>query len=89
MLCFVQKIHFKRSNSLQAKKGFPTVQVDVPLGEGFKDISCEFRPIFFKSRFFTVTYDVPFDLNVQPPPKGFPAPIVSKDSSNADGEKEG
>jgi hypothetical protein len=63
--------------------------VDVPLGEGYKSVEFKFRPIFQSSSFFTVTYNVPFSLNVEKPPKGFPAPIVTKDGENANGEKKG
>ena len=68
------------------------VTVDVPMDFGLettgaKDLPIQFRPIFSKSEFFVVTYDVPFGLNVDKPPKNFPSPIVTKDGTN--GEKVG
>jgi hypothetical protein len=45
------------------------VVVNVPLGEGTKDIPCTFRPLFVESEFFVVTYKVPFSLNIEKPPK--------------------
>jgi hypothetical protein len=44
-------------------------------GEGYQTVSCDFRPIFQSSIFFTKTYDVPFSLNIEKPPKNFPAPF--------------
>lgn len=68
------------------------VTVDVPMdfgleATGAKDLPIQFRPIFSNSEFFVVTYDVPFGLNVDKPPKNFPSPIVTKDGTN--GEKVG
>lgn len=71
----------RRQLSMMAKETI----VNVPLGEGYKDVPCKFRPLFANSEFFVVTYKVPFGLNVEKPPKGFPAPIVTKDGSG--GEK--
>lgn len=65
------------------------VQVDVFLGDGYKTTSLNFLPLFESSTFFTVTYEVPFGLNIEKPPRGFPAPVVSKDGSREDGEKVG
>lgn len=65
------------------------VQVEVALGDGYKSVSCEFLPIFYNSTFFTVTYPIPFGLNIEKPPKGFPAPIVTKDSGIEGGEMKG
>lgn len=65
------------------------VQVEVALGDGYKSVSCEFFPIFYNSTFFTVTYPIPFGLNIEKPPKGFPAPIVTKDSGIDGGEMKG
>lgn len=50
----------------------------IPLGDGFKSVECKFRPIFANSIFFVTDYSVPFDINIEKPPKGFPAPIVTK-----------
>ena len=60
------------------------VVIDIPLGDGFQAVKVQFKPIFAKSKFFTVTYDVPFSLNVGPPPKGFPAPLVKKGGSGGE-----
>jgi hypothetical protein len=65
------------------------VNVPIALGDGYQQIGLKFFPLFQKSTFFTVTYDVPFSLNIEKPPKGFPAPVVTKDSEKADGEKTG
>ena len=65
------------------------VQVEVALGDGYKSVSCEFLPIFYNSTFFTVTYPIPFGLNIEKPPKGFPAPVVTKDSGIEGGEMKG
>jgi hypothetical protein len=59
-------------------------KIEVPLGEGFKPVSINVRPLFAKSTFFVTTYDVPFSLNIERPPKGFPAPIVSKDGKGGE-----
>jgi len=64
-----------------------TCTLAVPLGEGYKDLTVTFRPIFAKSMFFVVSYQVPFGLSVERPPKGFPAPLVTKDGPG--GEKLG
>lgn len=77
------------SSSVVSQDGAETVGLDIPLGDGFQVIKCQFRPIFEKSEFFTVTYGVPFGLNVDKPAKGFPAPVVTKDSKEANGEKKG
>lgn len=61
--------------------------LDISLGEGYKDINVKFMPVFEQSTIFSVTFDVPFGLNIDKPPKGFPCPIVTKDGSN--GEKKG
>lgn len=66
-----------------------SVRVEIPLGKGYKNVFCNFRPLFVKSKFITVTYPVPFELNIDKPPKTFPAPIVNKNSERADGEQEG
>ncbi len=64
------------------------VELEVPMdGENVKPIPISLRPIFAKSEFLVVTYDVPFGLNVDKPPKNFPAPIVTKDGKG--GEKVG
>ena len=64
------------------------VELEVPMdGENVKAVPISLRPIFANSEFFVVTYDVPFGLNVDKPPKNFPAPIVTKDGKN--GEKVG
>eukprot|EP01038_Epipyxis_sp_PR26KG_P004141 gene4141-5895_t len=66
---------------------YESISVFIELGDGYKNIECKFRPLFQKSEFYTVNYAVPFNLNIDKPPKGFPAPIVSKDGEF--GEKEG
>lgn len=63
------------------------VDLVVPLGEGVKPLPVSFRAIFAKSEFVEVTYEVPFGLNIQKPPKNFPAPIVDKDGKG--GERAG
>lgn len=62
-------------------------KVNIPLGEGYKDVECKFRPIFAASELLVVTYKVPFSLNIEKPPKGFPAPVVNR--NGAGGEKVG
>ncbi len=54
------------------------VVIEVPLGDGFGPVKIQFRPIFAKSTFYVTSYDVPFGLNIDRPPDGFPAPIVKK-----------
>lgn len=54
------------------------VVIEVPLGDGFGPVKIQFRPIFAKSTFYVTSYDVPFGLNIDKPPAGFPAPIVKK-----------
>lgn len=66
----------------------PTV-VKIDLGDGYAPVSLDFFPLFESSSFFTVTYAVPFGLNIEKPPPGFPAPVVNKDSGKAGGEKVG
>ena len=56
----------------------------MPLGDGFKDVVAEFRPLFKFSEFIVVNYSVPFSLNVEQE-QGFP--IVTK--SGPGGEKTG
>eukprot|EP01035_Chromulina_nebulosa_P017201 gene17202-22721_t len=57
-------------------------------GEGYQDLICPFKPLYQKSEFVVVTYDVPFSLNVDKPVRGeVPAPVVTKDGTN--GEKVG
>ena len=63
------------------------VEIEVPMDGDAKPIPISLRPIFASSEFFVLTYDVPFGLNVDKPPKNFPAPIVTKDGKN--GEKVG
>eukprot|EP01039_Chlorochromonas_danica_P008567 gene8567-9440_t len=76
------------SSSSSRPKVLP-VAVDVFLGDGYKTASLNFLPLFESSSFFTVTYDVPFGLNIEKPPRGFPAPVVSKDGPKEGGEKAG
>ncbi len=61
--------------------------LDISLGEGYKSINVKFMPVFQESTIFSVEYEVPFSLNIEKPPKGFPCPIVNKDGNN--GEKKG
>ena len=64
------------------------VDLEVPMdGDNIMPIPISLRPIFANSEFLVVTYDVPFGLNVDKPPKNFPAPIVTKDGKG--GEKVG
>jgi hypothetical protein len=67
----------------------PSVKVNIPLGDGYQVAALDFFPLFESSEFFTVTYNVPFGLNVEKPPKGFPAPIVTKSSPKEGGEVKG
>jgi len=62
------------------------VSLIVPLGQGVQPLPVQFKALFANSVFVEVTYEVPFGLNIQKPPKGFPAPIVEKDGKN--GEKQ-
>lgn len=77
------------TTSLHAAKNNKVYKIQIGLGEGYQPLSIQMRPIFQNSKFFTVIYDIPFGLNVDKPPKNFPCPIVTKDSKNEDGEKEG
>lgn len=63
------------------------VVIEVPLGDGFGPVKIQFRPIFAKSTFYVTSYDVPFGLNIDRPPDGFPAPLVKK--AGKGGEQEG
>ena len=77
------------SNPIESKNddGKRVVTCMVPLGAGYQPLEVPFRPLFAKSEFVVVTYAVPFGLNVEKPPKNFPAPMVTKDGSG--GEKVG
>lgn len=72
-----------------AAKNNKIYNIQIGLGEGYQPVSIQMRPIFQNSYFFTVVYDIPFGLNVDKPPKNFPCPIVTKDSKDENGEKEG
>ena len=63
------------SRGLQLLATPSEVSIDVELGDGFKALPCKFKPIFGKSRFFVSTIEVPFSIDVERPPRGFPAPI--------------
>jgi len=41
------------------------IQVTVPLGDGFKDVTAEFRPLFQYSEFIVLNYSVPFSLDIE------------------------
>ena len=56
-------------------------RVSIPMGPDTKPFDCALPPLFANSEIFTVTYSIPFGLNVEKPPPGFPAPIVTKDSA--------
>ena len=79
-------IHFSTKNNNDAPKPTATF-LDISLGEGYKDINVKFLPVFEQSTIFSVTYEVPFGLNIDKPPKGFPCPMVTKDGTQ--GEKKG
>ncbi|KAJ1387118.1 hypothetical protein B484DRAFT_409986, partial [Ochromonadaceae sp. CCMP2298] len=72
--------------SMSSKDEREQVTVEIDLGPDYKPVTCDFRPIFFNSTFFTVNYPVPFGLNIEKPPRGFPCPIVNKDSKREGGE---
>jgi hypothetical protein len=59
-------------------------RVEIPLGDGFKDVAVTFRPLFAKSEFYVTSYNIPFSLNIEKPPKGFPAPVVTKDGKGGE-----
>mmetsp|Transcript_32231 Transcript_32231/g.71016 ORF Transcript_32231/g.71016 Transcript_32231/m.71016 type:complete len:206 (-) Transcript_32231:147-764(-) len=75
--------------SMSSKDEREQVTVEIDLGPDYKPVTCDFRPIFFNSTFFTVNYPVPFGLNIEKPPRGFPCPIVNKDSKREGGEMTG
>ena len=82
---FISKIGFPRLLKASKLSMISDYSVSIPLGEGYKTVECKFLPLFEKSEFLVVTYQVPFSLNIEKPPKGFPAPIVNKDGKG--GEK--
>lgn len=88
-LLYAKSIDVDDDDEEDGLRNTKAVQVDVALGDGYKSVSCEFFPIFYNSTFFTVTYPIPFGLNIEKPPKGFPAPIVTKDSGIDGGEMKG
>lgn len=65
-----------------------TVSLSIPMGAGYEPLTFKLKPLFKKSKFLVVTYPIPFDLNLERPPKGFPAPVVSKDNAERDEQKE-
>lgn len=86
----VSKIEVKSVRKYASKgRNEKLVSVEIPLGKGYKSVLCNFRPLFYNSKFITVTYPVPFELSIDKPPKNFPAPIVNKSSQLANGEQEG
>ena len=68
-------VPLKAPRGLQLLATPSEVSIDVELGDGFKALPCKFKPIFGKSRFFVSTIEVPFSIDVERPPRGFPAPI--------------
>ena len=88
-LLYAKSINIDDDDEEDGLRNTKAVQVEVALGDGYKSVSCEFFPIFYNSTFFTVTYPIPFGLNIEKPPKGFPAPIVTKDSGIDGGEMKG
>jgi hypothetical protein len=74
----------KYSKPVFALKNVEEVVIEVHLGDGFKSLECRFKPIFAKSKFFVASYNVPFGLNIEKPPRGFPAPIVTKAGSGGE-----
>lgn len=88
-LLYAKSIDVDDDDEEDGLRNTKAVQVEVALGDGYKSVSCEFFPIFYNSTFFTVTYPIPFGLNIEKPPKGFPAPIVTKDSGIDGGEMKG
>lgn len=66
-----------------------TIMVPIILGESVIPTGVKLQPIFAKSEFYTKTYKMPFNINIEKPPKGFPAPVVNKDTNAADGERIG
>ena len=78
----------RKSNSGTISMNTQETTIQIPLGDGFKSVECKFRPLFANSMFFVTDYDVPFDINIEKPPKGgIPAPIVTKDGKG--GEQKG
>jgi len=67
--------------------GNKIVKVVIPMSKPYLPVEASFRPLFASSEFLLVSYKVPFDLNIERPPKSFPCPICSKDGPG--GEKEG
>lgn len=65
-----------------------TVSLSIPMGAGYESLTFKLKPLFKKSKFLVVTYPIPFDLNLERPPKGFPAPVVSRDNAERDEQKE-
>lgn len=64
-------------------------KVSVLLGPNNTPTDFNIRPIFEKSTIFVKKYRLPFNLNIEKPPQGFPAPVVNKDSAAPDGERVG
>lgn len=75
------------ATSTSFQDGKKIVTCTMPLGKGYEDLEVQFRPLFANSEFIVVSYAVPFGLNVEKPPKNFPAPMVTKDGPG--GEKVG
>lgn len=72
----------RKSNDLES------VALSIPMGAGYESMTYRLKPLFKKSKFLVVTYPIPFDLNLERPPKGFPAPVVSKDNADRDESRE-
>ena len=50
--------------SALSAKNQKVYNIEIDLGEGYKPVGIQMRPIFADSSFFTVQYDIPFGLNV-------------------------
>lgn len=70
------------------KPDVPAVTVSIPMGPGCDPMQYRFRPLFKNSTFIVVTFSIPFDLSLEKPPKGFPAPIVTKDNPQGEETRE-
>lgn len=77
----------RRSGNSILQMNVEGTNIQIPLGDGFKSVECNFKPLFANSMFFVTDYQVPFNINIEKPPKGFPAPIVTKEG--AGGEQPG
>jgi len=76
--------HSTKLNAIYENNGNDAKVIMVPLGDGYKDIEYKLKPLFTKSQFIVLEYQVPFDLGVDKPTKEFPWPVVKKEGKGGE-----